>query len=88
MDFGAGRLVALHGREAVVPEGQAGAFAARHGGGGGSVSITIQAWDGADVARVVNSPAFQSSLARRLPFMLTDNLESSRTQTRRALGVD
>jgi hypothetical protein len=86
MDFGAGRLVALHGREAVVPESQAGAFAARHGGT--AVAITIQAFDGADVARVVNSPAFTSALARRLPFMLTDNLESSRTHTRRALGVD
>jgi hypothetical protein len=86
LDFGAGRLVALHGREAVVPESQAGAFAARHGGT--SVAITIQAFDGADVARVVNSPAFTTALARRLPFMLTDNLESSRTHTRRALGVD
>ena len=91
VNFGAGRLVELHGSEAVIPQSAAGAFAAAHGGGrGGSVNVavTIQAWDGADVSRVVNSPAFTTAIARRLPLVITDNLESTRDRTRRALGVD
>lgn len=52
-----------------------------------TVPITIQAMDGASVARVVNSTDFQTALARRLPIMFTDNPEDLRTNTRRSLGV-
>jgi len=103
LKFGAGRHVILHGDEAVVPEsakeetaarwlnmGAAAPAAGGSMGGGGNVTnlnVTIQAWDGNDVARVVGSPAFRTSLARQLPLILTDNIESSRTNTRRSLGV-
>lgn len=49
VNFGAGRRVELHGREAVVPEGQAAAFADKFGGSG-SVVAAVEAL-GRDLAR-------------------------------------
>jgi hypothetical protein len=52
-----------------------------------NVFVTIQALDGADVERVVNSARFTTAIARRLPIILTDNPEGVRSNAQRALGI-
>lgn len=63
------------------------ALRGRASGSAPTVNITIQAYDGADVMRMVNSPAFGKAIARRLPYLVSDNIEGLRTHGRKALGV-
>lgn len=83
MDFGTGRSVTLHGREMVVPEDRLGEVVAKYGGGSVTVNVTIQAWDGSDVARVVKSREFSDAFVDGL----SKNTNQLRTRSRSAIGV-
>lgn len=52
VDFKGGTPVVLHGREAVVPEQMAQAFAAKHGAGSGQVHVHVNI-DGREAARAI-----------------------------------
>jgi TP901 family phage tail tape measure protein len=86
------RLVGEAGPEAIIPLSQLDSVLPEAGSATKTVNltanITIQALDGADVARVVSSSGFQKALGQTLPRMMTDNVEGVRTNTRITLGVD
>lgn len=71
----AGQSILAHGNEAIIPKGSghqlAGEIAAAMGGmspASGPINVTIQAWDGADVQRVVTSRDFAEAFSRAAQF--------------------